>query len=428
MFDSLLIDSPKRKKYSKSQLEEFFPYYAGFPESFASTIIESSGLDRGGIIYDPWNGSGTTTAAAAMRGYNYFGVDINPVMVLVARARNLSITEAHKITLQIEGLLRGLNGLKSQAAEDDPLLQWFQGGTANLIRNFEKRIRSCSVERSSKIAVRIDDISPFVAALYVVLFTVCRDFTLLFRSSNPTWLKPPRFSEDRVRVEISEFRSAIRTQMRRVLGGLRLVSEQASAMALKNIVVGDSTSIDRVAFADLILTSPPYCTRIDYTAATRVELAVIDPLLALTRSELSQRMIGSIKVPLGLIEPRVEWGRTCGEFISRLLRHDSKASRGYYYKTHLDYFDKMFRSLCGIQRSLKVGAAAVLVVQDSHYKEIHNDVPLILTEMADASGLELFRREDFLQKNSMSGINTRSKKYRDSASAVESVLCFIKRK
>ncbi|MNL83700.1 hypothetical protein D3C87_2114240 [compost metagenome] len=66
------------------------------------------------------------------------------------------------------------------------------------------------------------------------------------------------------------------------------------------------------------------------------------------------------------------------------------------------------------------------MVQDSYYKELHNDVPLSLIEMASNSGLKLFRREDFLKNNPMGVINPRSKSYRATARAVESVICFVK--
>ena len=67
-----------------------------------------------------------------------------------------------------------------------------------------------------------------------------------------------------------------------------------------------------------------------------------------------------------------------------------------------------------------------MVVQDSFYKDIHNDLPKIVTEMCKIDGLRLRRREDFLLKRSMAGINPKVKLYRTGAEACESVLCFEK--
>ena len=105
--------------------------------------------------------------------------------------------------------------------------------------------------------------------------------------------------------------------------------------------------------------------------------------------------------------------------------HPSKASGGYYYKTHLDYFDKMARSLSRVTTALKPGGRAVFVVQDSYYKEIHNDLPQIVKEMGGKHGLKLSKRKDF-HLRSMSDINPGRKNYERPSGATESVLCFIK--
>lgn len=429
MFNSLIIDSPKRKKHLQSKWNAFFPYYAGFPESFARTIIESSILPRDAVVFDPWNGSGTTTYAATRLGYSSYGIDLNPVMVLVARARNLTPSQADSIESQAKSLVHNIARLKTKACPDDPLLQWLTIDTASLVRNLEHRIRSRLISKSfGEACVQFDKISCFAATFYVALFIVCRNFTKSFRSSNPTWLRIPKNSEAKIAISALEISSAFMRQVKSMAECLQSSASQLNDAVSIDISVGNTTQLKNENFADLILTSPPYCTRIDYTAATRIELAVINPLLSVTPETLSREMIGSVKAPIDLIEPQEAWGATCIAFLDRLISHNSKASRGYYYKTHLDYFDKMSKSIKNINLCLKENATAILVVQDSHYKEIHNDVPLILTEMATNSGLSLFHRENFPQKNSIAGINSKSKKYRETAATVESVICFRKKK
>jgi hypothetical protein len=70
------------------------------------------------------------------------------------------------------------------------------------------------------------------------------------------------------------------------------------------------------------------------------------------------------------------------------------------------------------------GGKGMIVVQDSYYKDIHNNLPQVFIEMALSHGLELERRVDFRQRRTMAGINPAVKPYRSTASAVESVLCF----
>jgi len=98
---------------------------------------------------------------------------------------------------------------------------------------------------------------------------------------------------------------------------------------------------------------------------------------------------------------------------------------GVYYRTHLDYFDKMSRSMARLAVGLKTGGRAVLVVQDSYYKDIHNDLPAIVAQMGAHHGLAL-RQSKAFHLRSMSDINPGRRCYKRPSGATESVLCFIK--
>ena len=93
----LLITSPKRDKDGHSGWEGFFPYYAGYPTQFATDVIRTAGLAPRSSVLDPWNGSGTTTYAASQLGHTAIGLDLNPVMIVIARARMLSPSEANSL-------------------------------------------------------------------------------------------------------------------------------------------------------------------------------------------------------------------------------------------------------------------------------------------------------------------------------------------
>ena len=51
MFESLTIPSPKRNAKLQTGWEGFFPYYAGFPESFASAILSTVGVSTDAVIW-----------------------------------------------------------------------------------------------------------------------------------------------------------------------------------------------------------------------------------------------------------------------------------------------------------------------------------------------------------------------------------------
>ncbi|MBO9707441.1 MAG: hypothetical protein J7521_04425 [Caulobacter sp.] len=430
----LNILSPKRNKRLQTGWEGFFPYYAGYPELFARELLQSAKLPHGAVVLDPWNGSGTTTYAASTLGFSSMGIDLNPVMIIVARARLLPSSEADHLRPLAATILLHSRATPPTLAEDDPLLGWFEPGVAAFIRGIEQNIRRSLVGSMTKSpdGVHLDKISGTAATLYVALFAACRRLVAPFKSSNPTWLRVPKSTETKIAVPQITVARYFAENVRGMSAALAakqdadlLIPDLPRAGECK-INLSDTVSMKLAAESiDFVLTSPPYCTRIDYTAATRIELAVLGPLLKTEARALGRQMIGTTQVPGAPIEVSDKWGKTCARFLKALRAHPSKASAGYYYRTHLDYFDKMSRSMERMSTGLKAGGRAVLVVQDSYYKDLHNDLPKIICEMGVQHGLRLSQREDF-HLHSMSDINPGRRTYVRPTGATESVLCFIK--
>jgi hypothetical protein len=402
----------------------FFPYYAGFSEQFARELISSSGLKPGSLVHDPWNGSGTTTYAASTQDMRSIGFDLNPAMVIVAKARLLPTSEADSIEPLGQKIVSQAKSSFAVAENDDPLMSWFGRSNAGTLRSLEISIREHLISELTlgERPTNLDHLSTLAATNYVALFSVCRELAAPFRSTNPTWLRYPRDDEKKPRYSNESIRRRY----------LRKLTEMAAVLRARDILSNleptpvdirlvDTTEAKLPANSvDFVLTSPPYCTRIDYTAATRVELALLDPITNVRVDELGRQMIGSTRVPLHELKVLQAWA----QFLERLQSHPSKASGGYYYLTHLDYFDKITRSIANLAQSLKRGKNAVLVIQDSHYKEIYNDLPKIISEICTNNDLVLKHRKDFYIRRTMAGFHPYARSYKKSAAAVEAVLRF----
>lgn len=384
----------------------------------------------GSIVYDPWNGSGTTTFAAASLGLGSVGLDLNPAMVVVAKARLLPTSEADTL-LPLGKKIVELASTHAETIEsDDPLHTWFGRGNARTIRSIERSIQSHLVGSLTQTSqeLHLENLSSLAAANLVALFSVSRKLARKFRTTNPTWMRPPRADETKPRFNNATIYASFLENLRAMTDALHARSKIAEhEIARHKIMLGDSTTAKSTSGRiDLVLTSPPYCTRIDYTAATRIELAILHPLTQLKVGELSRQMIGSVRVPMEDIEVDQAWGDTCVTFLENLRNHPSKASDGYYYRTHLDYFQKMKLSIENLSHALREDALAILVVQDSYYKELYNDLPAIITEIAKRQGLSLKRRENFVISRTMAGLHPYSRNYEKPFGALEAVLCFQK--
>jgi hypothetical protein len=429
---NLDILNPKQSAAGRHGWEGFFPYYAGYPESFVSTILDGLNLPSNSLVYDPWNGSGTTTFACVGRGFPSWGMDLNPVMVIVAKARLLAATEADSLVPLCTEIIASANRARSEPQTDDPLLAWFDKASVKSLRNLELSIRRQLVGAYTigPNESRLTHLSTLAAAFYVALFSTSRSLTGSAKTANPTWVRKRVDEDARIVVERNEIHELFAENVREMAKALHASrNEQIRPRSFSPVVLdlADSSSIAlRSESVDLVVTSPPYCTRLDYVASTRIELAVVQPWLKADPEVLRANMIGTVRVPRDRPAPKKEWGRKCISFLKDVQSHPSKASSGYYLKGHLDYYEKMYRSVRSIASSLKSGGGAVFVVQDSYYKDVWNPVTDIISDMCRSAGLHQERREDFPSSRSMRSVNSKSRSYAREVVQTESVICFSK--
>lgn len=400
---------------------------------FAERVIASCDLPESAVIFDPWNGSGTTSFAASDAGFDAIGFDLNPVMVVVARARMLPATEGDALQPIALQILQNAKAHTTASADDDPLLEWFRPATADVIRSLEGSIRRLLVgaQTITENGVDLSMLSSIAAACYVALFSTARKLAHAFRATNPTWIKVPRAPEERIsspaEVVYENVASAIREMAFTLIERRKLFSIQQPSNCLASISNVDSSTVSlQPESVDLILTSPPYCTRLDYARLTRIEMAILSGLVFCSYPKIKRELLGSVIAPKTACDPDERWGAACLSFLRQVKGHRSKASSGYYYRNHIDYFDKLFRSISHAASAMKLGGAGVFVVQDSFYKDVHNPLPLITSEMLSINDVTLVKQYDFSVTNSMAMRHRYAGSYRSGVAATESVLCVVK--
>lgn len=429
-FANAIIVNPKRyADAAGAQEARLFPYYAGYSAAFASTLLASLDLGSKPCILDPWNGSGITTHTARRFGYKTIGQDLNPVMVLVAKAELLAPQDVGRLIPLAQDILGKARRQQTRATKGDPLSDWMVPTTASFIRAIETQINVSLVSSGPYRRLRgrrdFDRTSSLAAFFYVVLFGVTRRLLNKFKATNPMWTKRP--AKPHLRAKAYKKRvGALFLEEVRLLSGLLAVHSFLVTDRSRTCFVGlgnsERTSLKSRSI-DMVLTSPPYCTRIDYAMATAIELAVLR-FSAAEFDTLRRSLMGTSTVSAEEVMKTAAWGKTCNQFLRKLYAHTSKASKTYYFKNHLQYFASLYASIREISRVLKRNGKCVIVVQDSYYKDIHNDVPKIVVEMAYAHGLRLQRQETFVSARSMVDMNKKSRAYLSRRNTKESVLCF----
>lgn len=375
-------------------------------------------------MLDPWNGAGTSTGSAAGLGLFALGYDLNPAAVVIAKGRLVGRANLASVQPLLNDILRkAIDHLNhGNVVDSDPLLTWFQPQSATVIRCIESAIRELLVGNGISNA---NDISALAAFFYTALFRTARTLARSALTSNPTWIRQnvPFSSRLRPRLELiaSTFRCEAEALARYVK--FRIISE----VPLFSLQVASSEALPETTESiDFVLTSPPYCTRIDYAIATALELAV----LGIPRDEfrnLRKSLMGTCTVNKSVShEIPDEWGKTCCAFLRKLKAHPSKASATYYFKNHFQYFNSLFNSIREIGRVLKPHGACVIVVQDSFYKDVHNNVPRVVSEIANINGLVSSSTKEFAVSHTLAQVHPGARSYRSHFKAIESVLCLEK--
>jgi DNA modification methylase len=398
-------------------VDSWYRYYAGYSAGFVEQALQESAATAK-LALDPWNGTGTTTVVAASKNVPAIGFDINPALVVVSRARLLGA-----------GVWASIDPLRADVVahaasvelDDDPLRFWFTQQAAGSIRGLQQSAHRLLVDSGTASQAAYEGasgMSTLAAFFYTVLFRTIRVLIAPRAGTNPTWWK--RVEEaDRLGPTREEIMTQFRASATELAAGLHRDNYDGGVDI--RVGLGDSRRLSlEDGSVDAVISSPPYCTRIDYGVATRPELAVLGAVEG-DITLLRNRMVGTPTMTDERGSPEY-WGETATAFLAGVAAHGSKASGGYYTKYFLQYYSGMWDSLGELRRVMRNGAPAILVVQDNYYKDLRNDTAKILGEMAIALGFESADRHDFPVIRNRASMNPRARQYRTKASAVESIL------
>lgn len=395
--------SPKRPAIEKAGLADTFPYYAGFSFDWAVSCIAGTRLSGDLTVLDPWNGSGTTTLAANVSGHRAIGFDRNPVANVVARLRctvpsNVDVTQFSSARARLKG-----------DEHCDPLSYWFDEATTARIRAWTSRL-----ERAESSARTLG---------LVAIFRAIRSLTKKFEGSNPTWVKRAQDAEQLLSLSASEIDTAFYGEQVFLSDRLKSIERTTASVCL--VTANSSAAPIADDSIDIIVTSPPYLTRIDYAVAYARELAVLD-IDVFEEKTLRKALMGTTLTRQELPSPR-HLGPKASALLSKISQHESKASASYYMKQARQYLSDLNAGLQETARVSKANAEMHLVVQDSYYKDVLVPLADICTEEARRYGWELREHEKFPVKRLLTTLNTSARAYKK-GDVSESVITFVRGK
>lgn len=423
------LTTPKRDAAKPAGVERWFKYYAGFSPAFARAVLSSAELSPTSRVLDPWNGSGTTTHAAASLGFNAVGVDISPIANLVASAKLANRADlAHSDGLASQIVSNARRRRPSAAdVELHPLRRWLHPkDAASFLALYGAAL---DLLARAPTVTPIDPLtappSPLAAFFVLCLLRAARKHAAILSSTNPTWVRPPT-RRARLRSSQSDGRyTTITTSFREMVKSLTVPLRNTASCdeaGHANILAGDARHLPLAdESVDLVLTSPPYCTRLDYPVSVSLELAALglDPnsgLRALRSASMGTPLVRKNAAPSPTWPPRLR------RLLGAISAHGSKNSATYYRPTYEQYFADAHASLSEVRRVLRPGGKAVLVLQTSFYKEIPIPLPDLYIDIAGTLGLSGATILRFPVQKVLTQINPTSQRHLADRQYVESVI------
>lgn len=236
----------------------FHPYPAKFPPYAVDHLIENYSKEKD-VILDPFCGSGTTLVECRLLGRNSIGIELNPVGVLISRAKSYpyeqdDLNELKNIIEELEG--EGLN-----------FIEWCSRYSTE-----ELNIDSPNIEKwfSPKSLVELNAIMNFINERSYSREGV----NLLLKTAFSRIVVPISNQESETRyaaipktiTEKDAFNLFVRTlksYYSSIANNFKLIRRDVNV----NVIEGDSTSLLKEipsSSVNFVVTSPPYMNSFDY--------------------------------------------------------------------------------------------------------------------------------------------------------------------
>lgn len=221
-------------------------------------------------VYDPFLGSGTVMTEAMLRGLDFFGGDINPLAILIARAKS-EVFDVDRLDESLSAIIRHAKADMSTMTNGFPnVRKWFQPHVIEGLHRIRKSIMACDDEQVRRF-------------WWVALAETIRLASNSRTSTVKLHIRPSEEIDNRPEPlplfeRIARHNLQVIRQQKELLQarGYLMDSNYCGRVALR---VGDVLTTQWDTQADLMVTSPPYGdnhTTVTYGQASYLPLQWID--------------------------------------------------------------------------------------------------------------------------------------------------------
>ena len=409
---------PKRRvlRFAPHELHE---YRGKFFPQLVRSLCNIAGLEEGSTVVDPMCGSGTTLVESRALGIRAFGLDKNPLSVLISRVKVDMLAWDYAV---VKDVRRQMNDTSSSVTANSggPSDMWNNDDIVYLDRWFSRQALS--------------DISGLVAGINVIPDLSVRDFARVCLSDIVIKASYQKEDELRARKDIRRYNSGnaialFKEKYNSCLGSLTDTACAGTHNAEFEVREGNARDMlihfqDLQESADAIITSPPYATALPYLDTNRLSLIVLGMLSRKEHPNKESEMIGSREISE---KRRADiWkgylGGTCDKFPSSVssmidtIANSHHSDKVGFRKRNLPsllikYFLDMTDVLTGMKMVLKSRSPAFMVIGGNSTKigDRRVEIPTdrLLAEIAESVGfvvesetnMDMLPSKDVFKKN-----------------------------
>lgn len=301
----------QRKQYTRYSAHGLHDYRGKFNPQVVRAIGNLFNLQPGAWILDPFCGSGTTMLEAAHCGWNAVGIDLNPLGILIAKAKIAAIrVPLEKLQIQSNCMIRRLSKRVSNISFDTTFSEQEMKNIGG--NEWEAFLPSCDYLKSwfkdsvlVQISLILDEISKISSpevrlVLRVVLSDILRQMSLQDPGDlRMRRLKSPPENCPAVEIYLDAVRKKLETitKARQYLNDCETVQDALAGDARScSSIIREHPRFGAVNYFDAVITSPPYATALPYIDTQRLSLVLLGLIESDQIHKVEKSLIGNREI------------------------------------------------------------------------------------------------------------------------------------
>jgi hypothetical protein len=346
--------------------------YGGFSKEQIEFIRSHLVNIKARYVLDPFAGQGTFLAELAYEGRNVYLTEINPALTILSKLRSPDIVLKHDYL--IKWFLKTIQPFKGKRTYKNFMKysdDWVEADVKKDLMNFHNLFHFSSKE-SPFIPDSIfwENNSKKLFALGILLLA-SRKLVCCRESDNRTWFIKGGILKER---KLYNVLTDALFKWSEYISSQKVFSSSNEVGSIKCISHNAVNKFHKITpKPNLIITSPPYANRLDYSRLWAPEIELLAAMFPKVENNLKSIQIGSTVIK---DKKSVMNKDTCLPLKIRQALNDirndnvSKASSNYYYPFFHNYAIMLYNSLSNIIFHLKKDGFLIIILRDTMRKGI----------------------------------------------------------